>query len=441
VCVLIGMSFLLTGSCYITWWLYKLPVAFDSTSVDILSEVVGYLFQALGIVLFSICVRRKAKFALSHLCFGIIVILDGVMTALAFLSSTAYGILIFGYLMNLLHGVIGGYYLTRLTQLVPQQRRGIVFGAAYAFGSVGSWALSLPMGGDFLGSPYIFILYAAMIVAIILIDRTCRADAANDLDIATPINFKKSIIPIAAVVVILLSIVKGLGFYFPSVDHLGGVVSAVSMRTFYAIGLIAAGLVNDRNRKLGAICCFAALIFPFISFGLSGEPSVGVILWIAGYIFFGFFSVYRVVTFADFSGKQSSLLPIAGFGLLYGRIGDAAGALGGIALGMRFPVLLAVASVFFVATVLVFFKYYNKTYTVLPQENNAEALLKRFEKDYDLSARESDVFGLVINGRSNSEIAADLYIAESTVKFHVKNILRKTGCANRTELMTKFKKN
>jgi len=60
------------------------------------------------------------------------------------------------------------------------------------------------------------------------------------------------------------------------------------------------------------------------------------------------------------------------------------------------------------------------------------------EKEYELSSRESDVFGLVINGRSNSEIASDLYIAESTVKFHVKNIFRKTSCTNRTELMKKF---
>ena len=68
-------------------------------------------------------------------------IADVAATALAFLPSTAYGILIFGFIMNSLHGEIAAYYLIRLAQLVPQQNRGLVFGLGYAFGSVGSWAL------------------------------------------------------------------------------------------------------------------------------------------------------------------------------------------------------------------------------------------------------------------------------------------------------------
>ncbi|HHY17990.1 MAG TPA: helix-turn-helix transcriptional regulator, partial [Firmicutes bacterium] len=35
---------------------------------------------------------------------------------------------------------------------------------------------------------------------------------------------------------------------------------------------------------------------------------------------------------------------------------------------------------------------------------------------------------------SNSEISSVLYISENTVKFHVKNILKKTGCSNRNEI-------
>nr|WP_306814363.1 LuxR C-terminal-related transcriptional regulator [Actinomyces bowdenii] len=36
---------------------------------------------------------------------------------------------------------------------------------------------------------------------------------------------------------------------------------------------------------------------------------------------------------------------------------------------------------------------------------------------------------------SNAEIAQRLYLAESTIKTHVKAILGKTGCANRVELI------
>ncbi len=343
--------------------------------------------------------------------------------------------------MNFLHGVIGGYYLTRLSLNVPQQKRGTVFGVAYAFGSVGSWLISLPMNGEFLASPYIFIVYSLLVASVIAVELSSDNADFSDLDVAKPFAFDKAVIPLAAGAVLLLSAVKGLGFYFPAADHLGGAVSAIFARSFYAVGLILAGIINDKSRKTGAICCLAALVFPFISLALGDEPSLGLALWIASYIFFGFFSVYRVVTFSDLSGKKSSLLFIAGFGLMFGRVGDAASAICGIATRNSSSILLAVSSVLFIVTIFVFFMYYNKTYSaVLSKEANNEALLQRFEAQYQLSVRETEVFRLIISGRSTSEIASDLYIAESTVKFHVKNILKKTACANRTQLTVQFRK-
>jgi DNA-binding NarL/FixJ family response regulator len=50
-----------------------------------------------------------------------------------------------------------------------------------------------------------------------------------------------------------------------------------------------------------------------------------------------------------------------------------------------------------------------------------------------LSGREAQVLGLVAGGLSNREIGARLHISEHTAANHVRSILRKTGCANRTE--------
>lgn len=50
-----------------------------------------------------------------------------------------------------------------------------------------------------------------------------------------------------------------------------------------------------------------------------------------------------------------------------------------------------------------------------------------------LSAREVDILRLVAAGRSNREIGSALFISEHTVANHVRSILRKTSCANRTE--------
>jgi DNA-binding NarL/FixJ family response regulator len=50
-----------------------------------------------------------------------------------------------------------------------------------------------------------------------------------------------------------------------------------------------------------------------------------------------------------------------------------------------------------------------------------------------LTARELEILRLVAAGLSNNRIAAQLWVAEQTVKFHLSNIYRKLGLANRTE--------
>jgi DNA-binding NarL/FixJ family response regulator len=50
-----------------------------------------------------------------------------------------------------------------------------------------------------------------------------------------------------------------------------------------------------------------------------------------------------------------------------------------------------------------------------------------------LSAREVQVLRLVAGGCSNREIGSTLHISQHTAANHIRSILFKTGCANRTE--------
>ena len=51
----------------------------------------------------------------------------------------------------------------------------------------------------------------------------------------------------------------------------------------------------------------------------------------------------------------------------------------------------------------------------------------------DLTAREREVLTLLVEGRSNAEIAERLFVSVAAAKYHVGSILSKLGAANRTE--------
>ncbi len=54
----------------------------------------------------------------------------------------------------------------------------------------------------------------------------------------------------------------------------------------------------------------------------------------------------------------------------------------------------------------------------------------------ELSSREKEILALLVEGRSNLEIARALFIAETTVKYHVTHLLAKLGVSDRTQAVS-----
>jgi DNA-binding NarL/FixJ family response regulator len=53
--------------------------------------------------------------------------------------------------------------------------------------------------------------------------------------------------------------------------------------------------------------------------------------------------------------------------------------------------------------------------------------------NHELTRRELEILQLVAEGHSNSQLGRMLWVTEQTIKFHLSNIYRKLGVANRTE--------
>ena len=64
---------------------------------------------------------------------------------------------------------------------------------------------------------------------------------------------------------------------------------------------------------------------------------------------------------------------------------------------------------------------------------SAEAEPSEAAVPYGLTEREVLVLRLLVAGRSNGEIGAELFISRKTASVHVSNILRKLGVSNRAQ--------
>ena len=65
---------------------------------------------------------------------------------------------------------------------------------------------------------------------------------------------------------------------------------------------------------------------------------------------------------------------------------------------------------------------------------------KKLNTEEELSKQEKNIKNHIIAGKSNKEIAEELFISLSTVKTHITNIYHKLNVTNRKELIAKFPK-
>ena len=462
---IIFLCFLLTSTGWLGWT-YHLGSQISAGALDVMSMVVGYLLQAAGIGIFAAVVHRAPH--LTHRVMFLALAANLAFMFPAIISSYTAGTLTFGLLMNIACGIIAGYYLYDLADRVGPERKASVFGVGYGLSILASWVLSLT---DWYYSGKVLIICLVLTVVTMYAVRrfsdgeneqkngfeennrfrtdlserkkTGQEMAASERGTEektasdgqkTQKSAKTDFFLYACVLVFLFSLLNSSGFAFPSAD-IGKYVNVELFRLVYAVGLMIAGFVTDKNRKYGAVCALTALVIPFIILSLRGTSVSAAVLWILGYFSFGFYAVYRIILFSDVASEKN-LMYLSGFGLLFGRLGDALGE--GICLSLEgyVTVFVSLAALLFAATVMVFFKVYHYLYEPEPSRRQSEEeRFYQFSAQHDLSARERDVLRLLLKEKTNSEIANALSISENTVKFHVKNILQKTGCKNRNSLV------
>ena len=134
--------------------------------------------------------------------------------------------------------------------------------------------------------------------------------------------------------------------------------------------------------------------------------------------------------------KDSNKTYLAPVGIAIGRAGEPIGMFIRIKLEANNMLLLFTISFFFAITIVLFtIMFINSNRSTINYDDSVTDFHRLFTTRYELSPREIQILDEILARKQNKEIAASLYITEATVKFHVKNLLAKTKCKNRNELI------
>ena len=228
----------------------------------------------------------------------------------------------------------------------------------------------------------------------------------------------------------LLSVAVGINENLLTNVSAAGVLKTTYLpKLIYAGAAVMAGFLADKgNRSLLPLC--AAIAMPLIT-------ACGVMLRDGGisyltsfclfYLLAGFYVVYLSLPFLNAAPKTSNPALCAGGGQIIRGICVSVTTLPLERLLSRLSqtgVLLLMTGFSLAILVLIFIPRSVKAgrrKTVDEQPKLPRGLFTN---------RENQVLDLILDGSSNKEIAAELYISERTVKFHVTNILAKTDCTS-----------
>ncbi|MGI6672741.1 MAG: helix-turn-helix domain-containing protein [Limnochordia bacterium] len=256
-----------------------------------------------------------------------------------------------------------------------------------------------------------------------------------------------------ALFVLVITIDSGLMYQVinPAFGHLAGLAS-----WYWAVPYIAA-LIAMRNlpskiRRANALYVGMAMITAaFISFMILGRNALDYLivdtLMLGACGIFDLFWWSILAEMLDFTDR-----PVRIFGL--GLAANVLGVLAGDVLGRHLVSLqlsdaeVAVVALTIVSVTVAMLPILNRRLVMLLESHaylmvfgsmskpQQTAVIAQSPAHDPLTAREQEVLEVLLAGKSTREIAAELFISESTVKTHIRNIYSKYDVRSRAELIS-----
>lgn len=421
--------------------IYLMEEYYSGTTIFAITDGWAYLMQALGMLVMIALFNKKPQI------YGNKVFVSGAMVAMIPLIIVSVlvksGAVIFA-MMLILNFVIGfatAFYFGLMVQYLPQNNRLMSFAIAYALGTIAMWALS-KVSANILTSNYIILVDIVLVIFNVYLfmsfenlNSCCNSNEKNASSLTSVMKSNKTLIAI----VFLMSVLSVLGSsdnVALTSDEVG--LSILDVRALYGIGLITCAWIYAKNKGIGSIVTMASLVLPFVALGMLHVAYASVIVCLITFIALGFYSVYRAGVFMDITSELNLIPVFAVFGLAVSRISDAVTVVAFTYLYPKyFPVSFIVSGIVFIPLIILFFASFIKNGNMIEDADTKKSL---FAETHDLTRREEEIAHYISQGKTNGEIAALINLSESTVRFHVANILKKTGLRSRTDVSRAYHK-
>lgn len=421
-------------------------------NVDMFFESYFYLFNIPGILAVSFFLKNHYSKLRMFVAYTVSLLSIILIAFILFLPISNLLFIVIMIVEFILFGGTQGCYIFLMTLFIPKEKRSLFFGIAAAIAVVVNSLLPYIQEGTFVQSLTALVIYLIVgifgcgLLAFTFLKLSVTEDAENEPDTDgthSPQQWKGKVFFTACLFIAFSWAIQSLGFFFPynSSKILG--ISNESLRITNVFGLLLGGYITSRNKRISAIMCLIILATPMLYIILQAEAGITLLVFLLSYFFTGVLSVYRFGITSDMSDfVNSEGLPmtyLCTFGLIFGRLGEGIGGFMGIMLSQNQLLLISVTCFALVIATAFFIFHYLTSFIPVPLVvQNHEDKMNSFKVKYDISTREMDVLELLIEGKSNAEIADCLYVSENTVRFHVSNILKKTGCKSRKDVSSLF---
>ncbi len=354
--------------------------------------------------------------------FYIIFMLLSVISMITFFGTKNIYVMSTCLCLSCFFGTAGfgaGYHFSLLSGNTLKEYRGRIFAIGYGLGSIGTYLIILLPKSFYASIESLIIYIPAILINLYLVLKTTTLITVKEEKSTS--SFKNHFIRIS-IIVIAMSLLSALSTDVIALNTINVSGGYGSTRLYYCLGLLIAGFLVDKKKDLFDILTIVSFIFSLLAIILLKDNySINLIAGLS-YTFVAFFVLFRTMTFVNLSDNKKSIIWASAFGLMYSRIMEGLMVLFEDYLIKHYTLLIVVITICLSLVIVLYFILYFQNNKM--SENDA---VRQISVKYKLGTQEEKVLNLLIQGKSNQEIAESLYVSVNTVRNHVANIYKKTG--------------